>query len=101
MTTDRDTGRDDAALDALLAEWTTPSAGRGLHETIVASARRTPRRSLGVWWAGAAGLGLAGAMAGALLAAVLAPAPEAPAAGDAVFAAGSTVFGDLGEGSES
>jgi hypothetical protein len=98
MTTDRD----DGALDALLAEWTTPSVSRDLHERIVASARGAPRPARGVWWAGAAGLGLAGALAGALLAAVLAPAPVEPAhSGDVAFAAGSTVFGDLDDGSES
>jgi anti-sigma factor RsiW len=95
------TERDDGALDALLAEWATPAESRGLRERIVASARIAPRRPWRAWWAGAAGLGLAGAMAGALLAAVLAPAPVEPQAGDVAFATGSTVFGDLDEATES
>jgi hypothetical protein len=92
-------------LDLLLDEWTTPGASRGLHERIVASASARPARH-GVWWAGAAGLGLAGAIAGAVIAAMLAPiatgrAP-APAGLEATsFASGATVFGDLDDGSES
>lgn len=93
----------EARLDAILADWTTPTASLGLQERIVASARPYAREAgHGIWWAGAGGVGLAGAIAGALIAAVLAPgsAPRhAPA--DAAYAAEATVFGDLDEGSES
>lgn len=95
--------KDDARLDAILADWTTPTASLGLQERIVASASRHPKKTVhGMWWAGAGGVGLAGAVAGALIAAVLAPS-GAPSStpGDAAYAAGATVFGDLDEGSES
>jgi len=97
------TSNDD--LDLLLSEWTTPGASRGLHEHIVASAGARPA-GRGVWWAGAVGLGLAGAIAGAVIAAVLAPiatgGAPAPAGLEATsFASGATVFGDLDDGSES
>jgi len=95
--------KDDARLDAILADWTTPPASAGLQERIVATARARPRKAApGIWWAGAGGVGLAGAVAGALIAAVLTTGPAAlsPSA-DAAYAAGATVFGDLDEGSES
>jgi hypothetical protein len=87
-------------LDLILAEWTTPPASFGLGERIVASAPRRPRR-LAVWWAGAAGVGLAGAVAGSIAAAVLIPSPAPPTSSSDSFYAGSTVFGDLDEGSDS
>jgi hypothetical protein len=67
-----------STLDDLLGDYGAIPAGAVLREQIIASAprgARSPARRMPVWWqaAGFAGLGLAGALAGALAISVVMP----------------------------
>ncbi len=96
-----------AALDALLARHTLPGpSARLLHavEAAAAARRHLPNDRLRRAWAGLglAGLGLAGALAGALAVAAVLPVEDAGAAdpGGAGWMAPGTLFSTPAESSE-
>lgn len=86
-------------VDKLLDAYRVPAPSPALHRLIVASAPAAQYawNSARVWWSGLgfAGVGLAGAAAGALaIATVASPILHAPASGWAIDE--PTAFGDLG-----
>lgn len=84
---------DAAVLDRLLDRLDPPAAGVALTARIMASAPAARVNRLRLWWGGAslAGIGFAGALAGALAVAVLSPMPATD--DGALYAA--TAFSDL------
>ncbi len=85
-----------SALDGLLDAYAVPAPASALHARILADghARLASRRRERLWWSGfgLAGLGLAGALAGALLVGVIAPTSDGV---HTAFDAETTAFGDL------
>lgn len=86
-------------LDALLEGYAVPAPAAGLHARILRDGKAglARRRRVWLWWSGfgLAGVGVAGALAGAVLVAVLAPMAQPE---HAVFDANTTAFGDVGPG---
>jgi hypothetical protein len=83
-------------LDALLDGYAVPAPATALRARILQDARveLAKRRRLRWWWSGfgLAGVGVAGALAGAVLVTVLAPMPKPE---HVVFDANTTAFGDV------